>query len=297
MAVRFLPPPEERRQPPERDRGDLAEVIEFRGLLAQQRWRRGADADAGADMEPGSAPDTEPAAEPDAAPARPSRAAEARAVLEAALASSAVDADRVSERGGVDDAGALAGSADVAPDDATSAETGRTPYEDGVRLLARKARSSGELREELVRLGHDAFAVDAVIDEFERGRYLDDEGLARAQAEKLRETKRASRSQIRMKLRERRLPDAAIEAALGDLDDDEEFALLREAAEDRARRLTGLDRQTAERRLLGFLARRGWSGEPAMRAARDALAGSGAGGSARSGRGPGRGGSGGVRFS
>ena len=166
------------------------------------------------------------------------------------------------------------------PVEATTDESDRSSaYDDGVRVLARRARSSGELRDELQRLEHPAHEVEAVIDEFEQSHYLDDAGLARAVTEKLRETKRASRAQIRVKLRERRLPDAIIEAALGELDVDEEFALLRETAQDRARKLGGLDRQTAERRLLGFLARRGWSGEPAMRAAREALDGGASGGS------------------
>lgn len=142
---------------------------------------------------------------------------------------------------------------------------------DGVRLLARRARSAGELRRELVALGHAALDADAVILEFERSLYLDDLGLARVTAEGLRERKRASRAQIRVKLRERLLPDGIIEQVLGEFGDDEEHELLLAAAEDRARRLTGLDRQTAERRLLGFLARRGWSGERATRAAREAL--------------------------
>lgn len=153
----------------------------------------------------------------------------------------------------------------------TEPRASRTASEDGVRLLARRARSSGELRRELVQLGHDPVDVDGVILEFESSLYLDDAGLARRVTESLRERKRASRVQIRMKLRERLLPEGAIEAALGDLDDDEEFELLTAAAADRARRLTSLDRQTAERRLLGYLARRGWSGERATRAAREAL--------------------------
>lgn len=157
----------------------------------------------------------------------------------------------------------------------------------GVKLMARKARSSGELREELLRLDHAAHIVDGVIAEFEQSLYLDDAGLARTVTEKLRNSKKASRSQIRIKLRERRLPDSVIEAAVSELDVDEEFDLLREAAQDRARKMDGLDRQTAERRLLGFLARRGWSGEPATRAVREALDGgpSGSGFSAR-GTGP-----------
>ncbi|SJN09578.1 Regulatory protein RecX [Leucobacter sp. 7(1)] len=167
------------------------------------------------------------------------------------------------------------------PDEADS----RPVYNDGVKLLARRARSSGELREELLRLDHSVHDVDVLIEEFRESHYLDDLGLARTVVEKLRSTKRASRTQIGIKLRERRLPDAVIDEALGELDSDEEFSLLREAAVSRASKLGGLDRQVAERRLLGFLARRGWSGEAATRIAREALDGNARGGSG-----------GGVRF-
>lgn len=157
----------------------------------------------------------------------------------------------------------------------------RTAADDGVRLLARRARSSGELRRELQQLGHAADEVDAVVLEFEGSLYLDDLGLGRVVAEGLRERKRASRMQIRTKLRERLLPDGVIEQVLAEFDEDGEHELLRVAAADRARRLTGLDRQVAERRLLGFLARRGWSGERAARVAREALDAAAARGSVR----------------
>lgn len=149
----------------------------------------------------------------------------------------------------------------------TSDETRDT----AVRILARKARSSGELRSELLQRDHDPHIVEDIIDEFRENLYLDDLGLARVTTENLRDLKRASRGQIRLKLRERKIPDEAIEAALAELDDDDEYALLAAAAQDRARKLQGLDRHVAERRLLGFLARRGWSGEPAYRAVREAL--------------------------
>lgn len=170
------------------------------------------------------------------------------------------------------------------PDPAPAAEPDRpvrTVSEDAIRLLARRARSSGELRRELSAAGHDASDVEATVLECESSLYLDDLGLARVLTEGLRERKRASRSQIRMKLRERLLPDGVIEQALGELDDDEEHELLRQAARDRARKMSGLDRQTAERRLLGFLARRGWSGERAVRVAREALENSAARGTVR----------------
>lgn len=145
------------------------------------------------------------------------------------------------------------------------------PRVEAVRLLARRALSSGELRRELARSEHTSELIEAVIEECIESLYLDDLGLARATAEKLRERKKASRSQIRVKLRERLLPDDVIESTLAEFDSEEEDALLIEIARDRARRMNGLERQVAERRLLGYLARRGWSGEPALRACRAAL--------------------------
>ncbi len=249
MAVRFLPPPGDPEPSPGEDRADLAEVIELRSLLRQRSWVP-APEDSGDPA--GISSNGDGAFDESRAPVGIQAPVEGVASIERR----ARGEESVLREG-------------VSQEDAST----NSAYADGVRLLARKARSSGELREDLLRLEHEPFEVDAVIDEFERSHYLDDLGLARLLTEKLRDTKRASRTQIRMKLRERRLPDGAIEEALGELDDEEEFELLRSAAQDRARRLGDLDRQTAERRLLGFLARRGWSGERAVRAAREALDG------------------------
>ncbi len=244
MAVRFLPVPEERGIVQHEDRADLAEVIELRAKLPRNVHSANQVDTAASDPAVSDPAASDPAAsgwaaaDPDAA----DPVAVEAAVVEAAEA--AAEADEAAER------------------DCT---------EDAVRILARRARSSGELEDELRRLGHEPHVVAEVIDECERSHYLDDEGLARAVTEKLRTSKRASRAQIRRKLRERKLPDGVIELAVSEIDADEEAELLRHTAADRARRLGGLDRQTAERRLLGFLARRGWTGEPAIRAVRDAL--------------------------
>lgn len=175
------------------------------------------------------------------------------------------------------DTGGLPGTSDLDPgpepdvEEPHTIEAVRSALDDAVRMLARRARSSGELRKELLALGHDHAEVEDVTLECESRLYLDDLGLARVLTENLRARKRASRTQIRMKLRERLLPDAVIEEAIGELDEDEEHDLLREAATERARKMGSLDRQTAERRLLGFLARRGWSGERAVRVVREVL--------------------------
>lgn len=153
------------------------------------------------------------------------------------------------------------------------AKSSDTPIatEDAVRLLAKRALSSGEVRRELELLGHGVLEIDTAIFECEAALYLDDLGLARAQVDRLRSTKRMSAMQIRRKLGERRLPDHVIEAVLSDLNDEDELELLGEAARSRAEKLRDLDRAVAERRLLGYLARRGWSGADAFQAVRDAL--------------------------
>lgn len=237
MAVRFLPPPEERPQPQREDRGDLAEVIEFRSRL---RRPEPAAADAGTGHE--FADDRDSAGGP-----RADESADSMPV--------APNAGAVLSR--------------VAEDD----EAGPSAYESAVKLLARKPLSTGELQRALVAAGHPEIDAEGAVATCVDSLYLDDADLATAVATKLREAKGESKARIRQKLRERHLPDAAIESALSELDDDEELELLRQTASDRARRMAGLDRQTAERRLLGFLARRGWSGERATRAAKDALDG------------------------
>lgn len=152
-----------------------------------------------------------------------------------------------------------------------------------VKLLARKAISSGELRRALVSEGCAEFDAEDAVTECEKSLYLDDAELARTVTQKLRNAKGESRARIRQKLRDRLLPESCIEAALAELDDTEEYELLRKTAADRARRMGGLERQTAERRLMGFLARRGWSGDPAIRAVREALDAEMSGGSRAAG--------------
>lgn len=307
MAVRFLPPPDEESR--SEDRGDLAEVIELRSQLNRPRVRgavgfgdRTEEGDGADEVDEVDAVD-QPEGEAGSAARQATREELAR-LIDSGVASMietgvrpVVQGDfaaRVSPASGPLEGGADTGAPDKQEIDDPESDPadeapGRTAHEDGVRILGRRARSSGELREELARLDHGADEIETVVDEFTRSLYLDDLGLARTLTEKLRHTKRASRSQIRVKLQARRLPGDVIETAIGELDSDEEFELLRQTARDRAAKLGGLERQVAERRLLGFLARRGWSGEPAMRAARDALDGA-----TRGSRG-GRGGSG-VRF-
>lgn len=139
------------------------------------------------------------------------------------------------------------------------------------KLLGRRQLSIDEFRYALREAGFDHQDVEAVVQDYVTRLYLDDLALARAVADSLRTRKSASRGEIARKLTQRRVERNAIDTVLQELDHDEEDELLREAAHNRARKLRGLDRQTAERRLIGFLSRRGWGGHAVIESAREAL--------------------------
>ena len=243
MVVRFLPVPDRDAQAnpdPAPEREGLAEVVELRSRLL------GAVARTDVEEWPGDSGGDEPPRK------------ETRRRLSAVRAPSERQLNRPR---------AVADAEE--PEQASGPS--RTATEDGVRVLSRRARSAGEVRRALLDLGHDASEVEDVLAEFSRSGYLDDADLARALTASLRERSKASRSQIRRKLMERKLPEVEIEAALSELDAEDEVALVREAALQRVGRMRDLDRVTAERRLLGFLARRGWSGESARSAVNEAL--------------------------
>lgn len=101
--------------------------------------------------------------------------------------------------------------------------------------------------------------IDEVIDDFCRRGYLDDALLAGHLITSGVERKGQGRVALSRALAQRGIPREVIDAALGDLpDDDVERAL--EFARTKMRSLGRLDPETAKRRLSGQLARRGYSG-------------------------------------
>ena len=120
----------------------------------------------------------------------------------------------------------------------------------------------------------DAAEGDAaeLIAKFERLNYLNDERLARELVSRLSERKGKSKSVISRELRQRGISSHAIETALEAIDDDDELAKATELALQRVRQFSKLDQSTAERRLVGFLSRRGYSGQTVREACREALA-------------------------
>ncbi|MFJ2505879.1 regulatory protein RecX [Microbacterium sp. NPDC087592] len=139
-----------------------------------------------------------------------------------------------------------------------------------MRKLRTRSLSVSEARQALRGHGLDNAVIDDVIDDFCRRGYLDDAALAGVLVTSGVERKGQGRVALSRALAQRGIPRDVVDAALDELpDDDDERAL--EFARTKARSLSRLDNDTALRRLVGQLSRRGYNGSVAMKAAKQAL--------------------------
>lgn len=140
-----------------------------------------------------------------------------------------------------------------------------------LHALTRRGMSSAEVLDLLQRREIDPVVAEGEVARLEGSGLLDDDALARTLVERLTERKKLGPSAIRAELQRRRLSSSTIEVALAEREVDDEGALLDGIVDDRLRRMGALDRETAERRLLAFLARKGHGGGAARDSVRRAL--------------------------
>jgi regulatory protein len=158
-----------------------------------------------------------------------------------------------------------------------SAAAAEVPTEERARglvldSLAGAARTRGQLEAMLERKGVDPELGAQVLDRFEEVGLIDDAGYAQAFVESRHEVRGQGRRALAYELRRRGVDDEAIAGALDAVDDEREFATACRLAGNRARRLQGLPPEVRVRRLAGFLARKGYSGDTVSRAVRQAVA-------------------------
>jgi regulatory protein len=158
--------------------------------------------------------------------------------------------------------------------DYTSESAAGTAERVSLRTVARHDVSEAELRQKLVARGLEQADVDAELERMRRTGLVDDAALAERLVRNLRERKGLGDAALRPALRARLLPPEVIDMALAAAVEDSERVeeRLDELAHDRARRLTSLPPEVAERRLMGFLQRKGYSGSAVRTAAEAALA-------------------------
>lgn len=141
-----------------------------------------------------------------------------------------------------------------------------------LRLLAQRSRTRAELATVLRRRGVPDDAADAVLTRFTEVGLLDDESLAQNYALAQHQERGLAARAVAVKLRQRGLPDSAVEAALGLIDPDSERAAARRLVARKLPSLRDLAPEVRTRRLIGLLARRGYSPALAADVVREALA-------------------------
>jgi len=134
-----------------------------------------------------------------------------------------------------------------------------------LRTLAARGRSVAEVKAKLRDRGIDADVIDTEIERLQAEGLLNDRDLAEHLVWSLTEHKKLGPVAIRQALIKRKIPGAIIDQVVPSASDVEPD-VIEQLATERMRVLRGLEPEVQKRRLLGFLARRGYSGSEVYRA-------------------------------
>ena len=141
-----------------------------------------------------------------------------------------------------------------------------TAKDRALRLLGVRSRSREELRRRLRQAGHDPDEIEAALADLERVGLIDDEAFAdevvRWKLGRRGYGHRAAITALRKAGVDREVAERAVEAAGWE----DEQSRAEEVATARLPRLASLDPETAYRRMLSFLLRRGFDPEVARSA-------------------------------
>lgn len=129
--------------------------------------------------------------------------------------------------------------------------------EAALRLLVVRARAEQELRDRLKRKGYEPGTIDLAIERVRNWGYLDDADFARRWVDNRLEHRPRSKRMLEMELRQKGVDRDTIETTMGETEIDEVGAAT-ELARKAAAKMSGLDPETARRRISGQLARRGF---------------------------------------
>ncbi len=141
-----------------------------------------------------------------------------------------------------------------------------------LRLLTQRARTRAELADALAARGVPAEAAGAVLDRFTEVGLIDDAALAHSVAASAHRDRGLARRAVAAKLRRLGVEDDAVAEALTGIDSESERNRARELVERRRCALAGLPSEVQARRLVGLLARKGYSAGLAYQVVREVLA-------------------------
>lgn len=141
-----------------------------------------------------------------------------------------------------------------------------------LRLLTGSPKSRSQLLQALRKRDCPDEVAEAVLDRMEDVGLVDDTAFATDLVAREQSRKGLAGRALAQQLRSKGIDDETTRAVLEELDRDAEEEMARDLVEKRLSRLHGLDPQVQARRLAGFLARKGYSGELSSRIIREAIA-------------------------
>ncbi len=141
-----------------------------------------------------------------------------------------------------------------------------------LRLLAVRPRTRAELATALRRRGVPDEDAAAVLERYSEVGMIDDQAFARAWVSSRHRGRGLARGALARELRQRGVDGSAIGEALTELDQDTEAATARALVDRRLRSMAEVSPEVAFRRLMGMLARKGYSAALSVRTVREALA-------------------------
>ncbi|ACP33092.1 recombination regulator RecX [Corynebacterium aurimucosum] len=151
------------------------------------------------------------------------------------------------------------------------AEAAKAPVRSrALGLLDQRARSRKELRDRLVAADFEPDVVDTVVDDLAGAGLVDDEAFAKEWVRQRHARRGKSARALNLELKEKGVEAADRAIALEQITEESEEAVARQVAEKKARTLkrAPADRHERDkflRRIVGTLARRGYSQELVMR--------------------------------
>src|SRR4051794_16569978 len=140
-----------------------------------------------------------------------------------------------------------------------------------LRLLDSQPRTRAELAQAMARRGVPSDAATAVLDRFTEVGLIDDEAFAAAWGTSRHNGRGLGRRAVAAELRRRGVQDETVAQAVAEISADDERIAATALVERRLRAMTGLPRETQLRRLVGMLARKGFSHGLARSVVLDAL--------------------------
>ncbi len=129
-------------------------------------------------------------------------------------------------------------------------------YQQALLFLSYRARSTSEIRQNLRKHEIPADIIEQTVERLLSEKLANDDEFARAWVENRAAFRPRSRRALAVELRQKGVPDEAVQSALTDVDEE---ALAYDAGLKRARRLESLEWNDFRTKLSEFLARRGFS--------------------------------------